>query len=234
MSARARSDAAGDGETWVILVAAGRGERFGGPKQYLDLGPSTVLDMGIDTASAQSDGLVLVVSADRVAQHRSDPRLAAVVEGGATRSESVRAGLAAIPPAAGLVLVHDSARPLATGDVYRRVIDALRAGAVAAIPVVPVVDTIRRVGAGVVDRSDLRAVQTPQGFRADVLREAHESGDDATDDAGLVEAQGHPVILVDGDPVNRKITTSDDLVVVRALYGQIVEEQAFTEEEKSR
>lgn len=225
MSAPTPTDVAAGDETWVILVAAGRGERFGGPKQYLDLGSSTVLDLSIDTAVAQSEGIVLVVAADRVAQHQSDPRLAAVVEGGETRSGSVRAGLAAVPLSARWVLVHDSARPLASGVVYQRVLDALRAGAVAAIPVVPVVDTIRRVGAGVIDRTDLRAVQTPQGFPAEVLRAAHASGGDATDDAGLVEALGHPVVLVDGDPVNRKITTADDLIVIRALYEGVGAEE---------
>ncbi|MCP5028537.1 MAG: NTP transferase domain-containing protein [Actinomycetia bacterium] len=233
MSAGTRSDAAVDGKTWVIVVAAGRGERFGGPKQYLALGPSTVLDVSIDTAVAHSDGVVLVATADRVAQHRSDRRLAAVVEGDTTRSGSVRAGLAAVPASVEWILVHDSARPLAPGSVYQRVVAALGAGAVVAVPVVPVADTIRRVDARVVDRSDLRAVQTPQGFRAAILREAHEAGGEATDDAGLVEARGHPVVLVDGDPLNRKITTADDLVAIRALYDQITEEP-FTEEGKSR
>jgi 2-C-methyl-D-erythritol 4-phosphate cytidylyltransferase len=120
------------------------------------------------------------------------------------------------------VLVHDSARPLATAELYGRVVEALNAGAAAVVPVVPVADTIRRVAGGVVDRADLRAVQTPQGFRADVLRAAHAAGGDATDDAGLVEALGHPIVMVEGDPVNRKITTADDLVVARALHALMI------------
>ncbi len=222
MTVQAASDAVLDARTWVILVAAGRGTRFGGSKQYLALGPSTVLDVSVDTARAHADGVVLVVAPDRLDEHRADSRLASVVPGGATRSASVRAGLAAVPTGVAYVLVHDSARPLASGQVYGRVREALEAGARGAVPVVPVVDTIRRVGAAVVDRTDLRAVQTPQGFPADVLRAAHAAGGEATDDAGLVEALGHTVVLVEGDPVNRKITTADDLVVARALYDELL------------
>ncbi|MCP3857865.1 MAG: 2-C-methyl-D-erythritol 4-phosphate cytidylyltransferase [Actinomycetia bacterium] len=225
MTVQAASDAVVDARTWVILVSAGRGTRFGRPKQYLALGPSTVLDVSVDTARAHADGVVLVVAPDRVDEHRADSRLAAVVAGGATRSDSVRAGLAVVPAGVAYVLVHDSARPLASGQVYGRVKEALEAGARGAVPVVPVVDTIRRVGAAVVDRADLRAVQTPQGFPAEVLRAAHAAGGEATDDAGLVEALGHTVVLVEGDPVNRKITTADDLVVARALYDELLDSE---------
>lgn len=147
-----------------------------------------------------------------------------VVAGGAERSDSVRAGLAACPEAE-LVLVHDAARCLTPPALFASVVAALRAGAVAVVPGLPVADTLKRVDdAGRVldtpDRSVLRAVQTPQGFSAEVLRRAHASGGDATDDAGLVEALGEPVIVVPGDPLALKITTRFDLAVAEHLVAE--------------
>jgi 2-C-methyl-D-erythritol 4-phosphate cytidylyltransferase len=138
------------------------------------------------------------------------------VAGGATRSESVRAGLAAVPPDADIVCVHDAARPLASADLYRRVVAAVVQGADGAVPGLPVIDTIKVVDAtGAVtatpERSSLRAVQTPQAFRASVLRAAHASGAEGTDDAAVVEAAGGRVVVVDGEPTNRKITDPSDL-----------------------
>ena len=138
--------------------------------------------------------------------------------GGDTRADSVRRGLAAVPVEADLVLVHDAARPLATPEVFAAVIAAVvEEGVDAAVPGVPVRDTIKEVDdadnvTATLDRAALVAVQTPQGFRADVLRRAHEQGmSDATDDAVLVEALGGRVRVVPGDPDNLKITTTDDL-----------------------
>lgn len=143
------------------------------------------------------------------------------VTGGATRSESVRNGLAAVPDDAEIIVVHDAARPVATHELFRAVIDAVEAGADAAIPGVPVTDTVKRVdGDRVVetlDRAALVVVQTPQAFRADVLRAAHASGDDATDDAALVEAVGGKVVVVAGDARNIKITAPEDLRIAEAL-----------------
>jgi 2-C-methyl-D-erythritol 4-phosphate cytidylyltransferase len=119
-----------------------------------------------------------------------------------------------------VIVVHDGARPLADDAVYASVVAAVRAGAVAAVPSVPVTDTIRRHGGGVIDRSTLVAVQTPQGFAASALRAAHASGHDATDDATLVEAAGGTVVLVPGDPRNLKLTTPADLLVARALLTE--------------
>ena len=116
-----------------------------------------------------------------------------------------------------MIAVHDGARPLAGPEIYERAIAAVKAGADGAVPVVPVVDTIRHVEGGVVDRRELRAVQTPQVFRADILRQAHESGADATDDAGLVEAIGGKVVLVEGSRSNIKITEPLDLQIVRGI-----------------
>lgn len=209
---------------WTVVVAAGSGARFGGAKQLERLGDRRVLDWSLAAAEQASDGVVLVVADEHRAEieatlgcSRSRPL---VVTGGATRSASVRCGLAAVPATADFVLVHDAARPLASPELFARVLDAVRAGADAAVPGVPLVDTIRQLGGGVVPRDELVAVQTPQAFRAAVLRAAHRGEPDATDDASLVETAGGKVVVVPGDPVNRKITTPSDLVIARALVGE--------------
>ncbi|MDH4365327.1 MAG: 2-C-methyl-D-erythritol 4-phosphate cytidylyltransferase, partial [Acidimicrobiia bacterium] len=139
------------------------------------------------------------------------------VAGGHTRSDSVRAGLDALPVSASHVLVHDAARPLVTAEVVGRVRDALAGGAVAAVPVMPVTDSLRMMEGRAVDRSGLVAVQTPQGFRVDVLRLAHSEGDTATDDASLVDRLGLTVVHVEGDPTNMKITDPHDLRIAEVL-----------------
>ncbi len=207
------------GEVWTIVVAAGAARRFGADKLRSPLhGDRTVLDLTLETATTCSDGVVLVVRPDDPLLD-APPAGAVVVAGGATRSGSVRCGLAAVPDGAAVILVHDAARPLASPAVYERVVAAVRAGAPAAVPVVGLVDTIRSVDGGCVERDRLRAVQTPQGFRAEALREAHRSEGDATDDATVVERRGHEVTLVDGDPGNLKITRPVDVVVAQALLG---------------
>jgi 2-C-methyl-D-erythritol 4-phosphate cytidylyltransferase len=143
-----------------------------------------------------------------------------LVAGGSSRSESVRNGLAAVPADAAVVLVHDGARPFATVKLFERVVAAVRAGADGVIPGVAVTDTIKRVAAdgtvlATVDRSDLRAVQTPQGFSASILRAAYAGDPDATDDAAVVEAAGGRVVVIEGEAENRKITTPADLAWAR-------------------
>jgi len=151
------------------------------------------------------------------------PRLGAWILGGAERQDSVRLGLAALPADAegcpDRVLVHDGARPLVSADLIRRVLAALDT-ATAAVPVVPIFDTVRTAGGsgrsgGVVDRTGLRLAQTPQGFHWDVLWEAHQQAqgrsDAATDDAQLVERLGRPVVLVPGERRNLKVTVPEDL-----------------------
>jgi 2-C-methyl-D-erythritol 4-phosphate cytidylyltransferase len=151
------------------------------------------------------------------------PCLMDVVAGGATRQESVRLAIAAIPNDIGLVLVHDAARPLVPPVVVTRVIDALQRGAVAVVPVVTVADSLRAVdeagSTSPVDRSRIRAVQTPQGFSRWVLSAAHERATDvdATDDAGLVERQGHSVVVVEGHPLAFKVTRPLDLLLAEAV-----------------
>lgn len=193
---------------WTIVVAGGTGQRFGTPKQYELLGDLRVIDRSTRTAAAVSEGVVVVVPLADVEREGG-------VAGGATRSDSVRNGLAAVPPEATIVCVHDAARPLADAELFHRVIEAVADGADGAVPGVAVSDTIKIVDGGVVtstpERDRLVAVQTPQAFRASVLRAAHEQGGSATDDAALVEALGGTVRVVDGDDRNRKITHPDDL-----------------------
>ncbi len=196
-------------------MAGGSGARFGERKQYLLLGARRVVDWSLDAARRHTDGVVLVVPADAVdlAQAGAD----VVVAGGATRSASVRAGLAAVPASASVIVVHDAARPVPVPAVWDRVLAAVAAGADAAVPAVPVTDTLREVGGATVDRSRFLAVQTPQAFRAAALRAAHASAADGTDDASLVEAGGGRVVVVDGDPENIKITTPVDLALAELL-----------------
>jgi 2-C-methyl-D-erythritol 4-phosphate cytidylyltransferase len=204
--------------TWAIIVAGGTGDRFGGPKQFEPLGGRRVVDWSLATAGEACDGVVLVVPAARL--DVPEPAADVVVAGGATRSSSVRAGLAAVPGSAEVIVVHDAARPVASAGLWKAVVDAVAGGADAAVPVVPVRDTLREVGGAPVDRSTIVAVQTPQAFRADALRRAHEPGGEATDDATLVEAVGGRVALVDGEPENLKITTPSDLVMVASLVAR--------------
>jgi 2-C-methyl-D-erythritol 4-phosphate cytidylyltransferase len=152
------------------------------------------------------------------------PPVHAAVTGGATRSDSVRAGLGVLPPTVDVVIVHDSARPLASRAIFDAVIDAVRAGADAAVPALPVSDTLKRVddGARVVEtvaREHLVAVQTPQAFRVEALRDAHRTGQSATDDAALVEQHGGCVVVVPGEVANFKITAPVDLDLAAALLA---------------
>jgi 2-C-methyl-D-erythritol 4-phosphate cytidylyltransferase len=136
----------------------------------------------------------------------------------------VRAGLGAVPPDATVICVHDAARPFASASLFAAVIEAVRDGADGAVPGVPVADTIKRIDAANVvtatlPRAELVAVQTPQAFRAAALRAAHGSDVEATDDAALVEARGGRVVVVAGDPDNRKITAAADLDWARERAG---------------
>ncbi|MFN8034517.1 MAG: 2-C-methyl-D-erythritol 4-phosphate cytidylyltransferase [Acidimicrobiia bacterium] len=203
-----------------IVVAAGAGRRFGSSKQWVELGGERLVDRSVRAASAACEDVVVVLPAGDV---WDGPPVTAAVPGGATRSGSVRAGLAAVPPSAGVIVIHDAARPLAGRELFDAVIAAVRKGADAAVPGAPVADTLKRVdGARVVEtiaRDAIVAVQTPQAFAADVLRRAHAAGGDATDDAALVEAIGGTVVVVPGDRRNLKVTNPDDLVVAAALLA---------------
>ena len=218
------------------MVAGGSGRRFGGPKQFLPLAGLPVAAWSVRAARSATDGVVLVVPAATggdtsphgadlpVPGATGDAALGAsrVVAGGATRADSVRAGLAAVPADAAVVVIHDAARPLAPPALFAAVVEAVRAGAVdGVVPVVPVADTLKRVDGdrvvATVDRDDLVAVQTPQAFAAEALRAAHRDGGEATDDAGLLEAAGLVVGTVPGDPRNLKLTRPEDLALAEAL-----------------
>ncbi len=205
-------------EVWVIIVGAGSGSRFGGPKQYERLGDGTVLSQSVGGARSVADGVVIVVPGDRVEADAVSFPDAIVVPGGETRSASVRAGLAAVPERVERILVHDAARPLATERMYRDVVAGLDDGAAAVVPVVPLSDTICDAEGGPVDRSSLRAVQTPQGFASVALRSAHADRPEATDDVSLVRAAGGKVKVVNGVARNRKITDPDDLIAARTMF----------------
>lgn len=235
-----RADSTAGGGTVIALVpAAGRGVRLGSgePKAFVPVAGTPMLLRAVDglVASGSVDGVVVVVPDGYAGRARAlltavhSAALHAgirVVVGGAERSDSVRAGLVAAG-GADFVLVHDAARALTPPDAVERVVDALRAGAQAVIPGVPVADTVKSVEAadggvvvtGTPDRSGLRAVQTPQGFRADVLRRAHDGRGDATDDAGLVEQLGTPVTVVPGADTAFKITGPLDLMLAETLVS---------------
>jgi 2-C-methyl-D-erythritol 4-phosphate cytidylyltransferase len=204
-----------------IVVAAGSGARFGAAKQFATVGDTRLVDLAVAVTGDACDEVVVVLPVDVT---WDGAPVTAAVAGGDRRSESVRAGLVAISPDAEIVVVHDAARPLASPALFAAVVDAVRAGADGAVPGVAVSDTIKRVDGGrvieTVDRAPLVAVQTPQAFRADVLRRAHASGADATDDAALVESVGGTVVVVAGEPANLKVTTGRDLVIAAALLAE--------------
>jgi 2-C-methyl-D-erythritol 4-phosphate cytidylyltransferase len=171
---------------WGIVVAAGSGTRFGAPKQFLTLNGTRLVDRAVATAVTVCDAVVVVLPHG---EEWTGPRVAAAVTGGATRSESVRAGLASVATDADVIVVHDAARPLASSALFAAVV---------------------------------AAVQTPQAFRAEILRSVHARGAEATDDAALVEQSGGVVVVVAGDPRNVKITGSTDLALAIALATEVV------------
>jgi 2-C-methyl-D-erythritol 4-phosphate cytidylyltransferase len=194
---------------WAVVVAAGAGTRFGGYKQFEVLQGKRVVDWARQAARPFVEGTVLVVPPELAG--RLEPGASFVVPGGETRSASVRNGLGSVPDHADIVVVHDGARPLATRALFMAVINAVRDGGDGAVPGLEVTDTVRRLSGGTVARDGLVTVQTPQAFRADLLRQAHAGLPDATDDAALVEALGGKITVVPGDPDNFKITDKRDL-----------------------
>lgn len=208
-------------EVAAVVVAAGRGVRFGGPKQFADLGGDTVSALSVRAARSVASRVVLVVPEGYAGDGEGAD---AVVTGADTRAGSVRAGLAQCG-SPDVVVVHDAARPLAGPDLFRAVVAAVVAGADGAIPALTVTDTVKRVTTdgddvvivATVAREELMTVQTPQAFRYEVLVAAHDGAPEASDDAALVEASGGRVVAVDGDPRNVKITDPGDLELVGRL-----------------
>ncbi|MFW2830186.1 bifunctional 2-C-methyl-D-erythritol 4-phosphate cytidylyltransferase/2-C-methyl-D-erythritol 2,4-cyclodiphosphate synthase [Sphingomonas sp. ID0503] len=215
----------------AILVAAGSGSRAGGsvPKQYVEIGGKSVLARAYDALRAHPAVGEIVVAIGKgqeelAARALGADRPARIVEGGATRRESVAAGMAALPDG-DVVLVHDAARPFLPASVFDRLLSAL-AQADGAVPVLPVADTLVTAGDAlgeVVDRDGLRRVQTPQGFRLAVLRAAHEgwTGPEPTDDAQMARAAGFNVFTIAGDPRLDKITAPADFALAEGRLNRI-------------
>jgi 2-C-methyl-D-erythritol 4-phosphate cytidylyltransferase len=200
----------------AVVVAAGSGTRFGGEKQFALVGSETVAERSVRLCRTVAEYVVCVVPEGYAGSGEGADH---TVIGGLTRTESVRKGLDLLDEFE-LVVIHDAARPMATPDLFTRVVSAVESGAPAVIPGIPVTDTIKRVDASTdevletLDRDSLVAVQTPQAFLREILVRAHESQLDATDDAGLVEAIGEKVLVVDGEVTNIKITHPSDLMAM--------------------
>lgn len=222
-------------DTVALVPAAGRGERLGGglPKALRELDGESLLCHAVRRLAVSVSVGHVVVAAPAGAEAAVLALLGSldgadltVVAGGADRQASVASALVAAPTAYQIVLVHDAARPLAPPDLVDRVADSVRQGHDAVIPVLEVVDTVKRVDAtgrvlSTVDRSELRRVQTPQGFRRSVLAAAHHAAQgSATDDAGLVERLGVPVHTVPGSEYALKITRPYDLAIAGLLLRQ--------------
>lgn len=210
-----------------MLAAAGSGERLGAerPKAFARLGDLPLLAESLRRLDATEWVDAIVVSAPPgweepsilLAEELGAGKVSAVVAGGSTRAESVRRGVAEVPGAATVILVHDAARPLLPEEVIERVLAPLSEGWEGVVPALPLADTVKRVrGEEVVEtlvRDELVAVQTPQAFPADVLRRAL-AGGEASDCSALVEAAGGRVKVVPGDRRLLKVTTPEDLRLV--------------------
>ncbi|NJC21262.1 2-C-methyl-D-erythritol 4-phosphate cytidylyltransferase [Arthrobacter pigmenti] len=224
----------------VVLVAAGAGQRLGRgmPKALVRCAGRTLLEHALEgvLASGVSHHVCVVVpSGDTELRAIIDSlphgtATVTAVDGGASRPESVRAGLAGLTESIQIILVHDAARALTPPQVFRSVVNAVAGGAAAVVPGIPVPDTIKVVDEGIVtatpNRASLRAIQTPQGFDAATLRNAHAHAgvaENVTDDAMLVESLGIPVLVTDGDPLAFKVTRPHDLMLAEALVRQAEE-----------
>jgi 2-C-methyl-D-erythritol 4-phosphate cytidylyltransferase len=218
------------GDVAVLVPAAGAGVRLGpgGPKALRLLGGEPLLVHTVRRVAAAPSVRLIVVAApaadvDAVRALLTPVAPVVVVAGGAERQQSVAAALDVVPAEVSIVLVHDAARALTPPALVEDVAAAVRGGRLAVIPVLPVADTVKEVDVdsfvlGTVDRSALRMVQTPQGFRHDVLAAAHATATDAlTDDAGLVEKAGIQVVCVPGSERAMKITRPLDLIIAEAL-----------------
>ena len=205
----------------AIVVAGGRGERFGGQKQFIEIGGVTMAARSVAASRSVASTVIVVVPADYTGGGEGAD---VVAIGGESRSASVRSGLAHVGDAE-IVVVHDAARPWATAGLFHAVVDAVEKGAVAAVPGLAVTDTLKRVTrehetvvVATVSRDDLVTVQTPQAFRRDDLVRAHTTEVDATDDAALLENTGRCVV-VQGEQTNVKITEAADLVDIFKREG---------------
>ena len=219
------------GHVAAIIAAAGSGLRFGAdlPKALIQLGDKTLIEHAVAAISSTVDEVIVTAPASHVTQFKSLLGDAVtVVVGGQTRSESIRAGLAAVSADTQYVLIHDAARALATTELTNRVLSALQDGEVAVIPGVPQVDTIKNVDVdGYVvstpNRAELRNIQTPQGFELSALKKSHAANGEGTDDAALVESAGFKVLVIAGEERALKITTPADLATAYNFLGNTKE-----------
>lgn len=219
----------------VILVAAGQGERLGAgkPKALVHVAGVTLLEHAISRAVATKHLNQLVITAtpgfrseflELAKPHVPSSIELSVVEGGETRQLSIALALGVVSNDAEVILVHDAARAFTPTEVFDRVVAEVSASGFGVIPVIPVHDTVKRAAGSevleTVDRSELRAAQTPQGFPAAMLRDAYAAiTKDHTDDASLIQAAGHRVLSVAGDRMAMKVTTKDDLILASHLIG---------------
>ncbi|GLY13792.1 2-C-methyl-D-erythritol 4-phosphate cytidylyltransferase [Kineosporia sp. NBRC 101677] len=211
---------------WGVVLAGGGGTRFGGLKQFAVLGGQTLLERVVDIAARSCDGVVVVLPAGH-----EWPGKGVQATGGSTRAESVRAGLAALPEDAEIVCITDAAHPLASPLLYDRVITAVRGGAAAALPGLPLTDAVKKLENDPVSGAEgilgLAGATTPAGgsvsaqmpmaFDLPTLRRAHEQIADAVEDSGMVAALGGRVVVVPGEPTNVHVTTPAELTVAQAL-----------------
>jgi 2-C-methyl-D-erythritol 4-phosphate cytidylyltransferase len=204
-------------DAWAIVLAAGSSARFGASKQFEALGEERLVDRAVRVAGSICSSVVVVLPPGV----RWDGPTAVAVEGGATRSASVRAGLEAVPATVPVVVVHDAAHPLASEALFRRVLSVVAEGAVAAVPVLRTADVVAHSDGDElgdpIGREGLVLVQMPHAFRASALRAAHDGAPEAVDDASMLRATGARVVVVEGDPANVHVTTPAELDVARAL-----------------
>jgi 2-C-methyl-D-erythritol 4-phosphate cytidylyltransferase len=205
-------------DVWGIVLAAGTAERFGGGKQWARLGGERLVDRAVATTAAACGDVVVVLPAGT---EWDGAPVTATVSGGATRADSVRAGLAAVPEWVDVVVVHDAAHPLASRALFDAVVHAVHDGADAAVPVLPTAETVVEVRRGrltlLKHDAPLALAQMPHAFNARVLREAHADAPAARDDASLLLQRGARVAAVPGETTNVHVTTPEELDLAERL-----------------
>ena len=207
-------------EVWAVVLAGGTGTRFGCLKQLAELAGMRLVDHTVGAARRTCDRVALVLPPG--VEWDGEP-VDALAVGGDHQSASLRNALAAVPGSAGILVLADPAHPLAPDRIFADVIAAVRGGADGAVPAIPMLEVVQRVTDGVVQetlpKKDTWVAQSPQAFRADVLRTAHAGAPRPVENSGMLAALGHRVVTVPGDPANLHVASPEDLAVVRRLAG---------------
>lgn len=207
-------------EVWAIVLAGGTGTRYGRLKQLEDLGGMRLVDHTVGAARRTCDRVALVLPAGVPWDGEPVDLLAT---GGDHQAASLRNALAVVPDSAGVLVLADPAHPLAADRIFVETVAEVRAGADGAVPVVPMLEVVQRVRDGMVvetlPKADTWIAQSPQAFRAAVLRAAHADAPRPVENSGMLAALGHRVVTVAGDPANLHVATEEDLAVVRRLAG---------------